>query len=188
MRENAARKASKKASKRTPKRTPKTAGQSGAGTLPAGHLEARLWLRMLSCVGLVEQDLRNRLRQEFDITLARFDVLTQLGRPPTNPTMSELSHRLMVTKGSITDVVGRLEIAGLVERRRDARDSRVQRVHLTPAGQELVDVLIPAHHAWISERFGGLGRDELEELAHLLGRMRALLRPEPGGRSRTGGG
>lgn len=188
MRENAAGKASKKALKRTPKRTPKTAGQPGAGTLPAGHLEARLWLRMLSCVGLVEQDLRNRLRQEFDITLARFDVLTQLGRPPTNPTMSELSHRLMVTKGSITDVVGRLEVAGLVERRRDPHDSRVQRVHLTPVGQELVDILIPAHHAWISERFSGLDRTELEELDHLLGRMRALLRPETGARSRTGGG
>lgn len=185
MRENAAKKAARRASRTT---KPDRAGKAAAAALPAGHLEARLWLRMLSCVGLVEQDLRNRLRQEFGITLARFDVLTQLGRPPTNPTMSELSHRLMVTKGSITDVVGRLEVAGLVERRRDPHDSRVQRVHLTPVGQELVDILIPAHHAWISERFSGLDRTELEELDHLLGRMRALLRPEPGARSRTGGG
>lgn len=158
--------------------TGRTGARPKRRTARSRHREARLWLRMLSCVGLVEQELRNRLRRDFDITLARFDVLTQLGRPPEEPTMSELSHRLMVTKGSITDVVGRLEAAGLVARRRDPRDSRVQRVHLTDAGRDLVDALIPAHHAWLAELFGELERDELEELDRLLGRMRELLRPE----------
>ena len=35
----------------------------------------RLWLQMLKAVRYVENDLRERLRQGYDMTLPRFDVL-----------------------------------------------------------------------------------------------------------------
>src|SRR5690606_20296450 len=54
------------------------------------NLEARVWLRMLACANLVESSLRERMAREFDTTLARFDVLAQLARPPEQPTMGEL--------------------------------------------------------------------------------------------------
>ncbi len=38
-------------------------------------LEVRLWLRMLICVSLIEQEIRARLRTTFGITIARFEVL-----------------------------------------------------------------------------------------------------------------
>lgn len=139
------------------------------------HLEARVWLRMLACASLVENELRERLRTEFDTTLARFDVLAQLARPP-EPTMGELSQRLMVTKGSITDVIGRLEAAKLVERRRDPADARVQRVRLTPRGRRIAEEIIPVHNAWLAELLGELGRSDLKALDRLLGRLRTMLR------------
>lgn len=140
------------------------------------NLEARVWLRMLTCANLIESELRERLRTDFDTTLARFDVLAQLARPPEEPTMSELSQRLMVTKGSITDVIGRLETAGLVERRRDPEDGRIQRVRLTARGRRLAEELIPVHNAWLAELLRDLGRSDLRALDKLLGRLRALLR------------
>lgn len=139
------------------------------------NLEARVWLRMLACASLVENELRERLRTEFDTTLARFDVLAQLARPP-EPTMGELSQRLMVTKGSITDVIGRLEDAGLVERRRDPDDARVQRVHLTPRGRRLAGEMIPAHNEWLAQLLREFGRSDLKRLDRLLGRLRSVLR------------
>ncbi len=141
-----------------------------------GSLETRAWLRMLACASLVETELRNRLREEFATTLPRFDVLAQIARPPAEPTMSELSQRLMVTKGSITDVIGRLEAEELVVRRRDPADARVMRVHLTPRGQRLVGTMVPAHNAWLAELLCGFDHDELRQLDSLLGRLRTALR------------
>ncbi|MCO5101360.1 MAG: MarR family transcriptional regulator [Burkholderiaceae bacterium] len=140
------------------------------------NLEARVWLRMLTCTNLVENELREILRARFDTTLARFDVLAQLARPPEEPTMGELSQRLMVTKGSITDVIGRLEAAGLVERERDPVDARVQRVRLTPRGRRLAARAIPAHNERLAQLMRGFGRDDLKTLDDLLGRLRAALR------------
>ncbi len=142
------------------------------------NVEARVWLRMLACGNLIESVLRERLRSEFDTTLARFDVLAQLARPPEQPTMSELSQRLMVTKGSITDVIGRLEAARLVERRRDAEDARVQRVHLTAKGRRLAAEMIPAHNEWLAALLREFGHVDLNRLDRLLGRLRTVLRAQ----------
>jgi len=140
------------------------------------NLEARVWLRMLACANLIEGELRERMRTGFDSTLARFDVLAQLARPPEEPTMGELSQRLMVTKGSITDVIGRLEAARLVERKRDPDDARVQRVRLTPRGRRLAAEMIPAHNERLAELLHAFGRADLKALDELLGRLRKVLR------------
>jgi DNA-binding MarR family transcriptional regulator len=139
-------------------------------------IETRVWLRMLACSNLIENELRNRLREEFGTTLARFDVLAQIARPPAEPTMSELSQRLMVTKGNITDVIGRLEAEQLVVRRRDHADARVLRVHLTSKGRRLVGTMVPAHNAWLAALLHEFDRDELRQLDGLLGRLRTALR------------
>jgi len=110
------------------------------------------------------------------VSLARFDVLAQVARPPAEPTMGELSRRLKVTKGNITDVVGRLEADGLVERRRDPHDARTQRVRLSARGRRLVQAAIPVHNARLTELLAALDADELATLDALLGRLRASLR------------
>lgn len=47
-----------------------------------GNDALRLWLRMLSCTSLIEREVRSRLRQEFNITLPRFDLMAHLERSP----------------------------------------------------------------------------------------------------------
>lgn len=140
------------------------------------HREARVWLRMLVCANLIENQLRECLRTGFDTTLARFDVIAQLSRPPLEPTMGELSKRLMLTKGSLTDVIGRMEALGLVQRRRDAEDARVQLVRLTDKGRQLAARTIPSHNQRLSELFDGFQPGDLEQLDELLGRLRVVLR------------
>ena len=53
--------------------------------------ELRLWLRLLTCTTLIENEVRRRLRDSFDITLPRFDLLAQLDRAPNGMTLGELS-------------------------------------------------------------------------------------------------
>ena len=38
----------------------------------------RLWLRLLTCTQIVEKQVRTQLRERFDITLPRFDLMAQL--------------------------------------------------------------------------------------------------------------
>ncbi len=69
------------------------------------HPEAlRLWLRMLTCTQLVEKQLRSRLRDRFNTTLPRFDLMAQLERAPAGLKMNELSRRMMVTGGNVTGI------------------------------------------------------------------------------------
>lgn len=51
----------------------------------------------------------------------------------------EMARRLMITPATVTSVVDTLERNGHVRRRRDARDRRVVRLHITAAGRRLAD-------------------------------------------------
>jgi DNA-binding MarR family transcriptional regulator len=135
--------------------------------------ELRLWLRMLTCTTLIEGEVRRRLREHFDVTLPRFDLLAQLDRTPDGMTLGELSRRMMVTNGNITGLVDRLEQQGLVKRRTSPHDRRSQFVSLTAAGRRTFRTIASTHADWIAEMFSGLSDGELEPLMHLLAKTKA---------------
>ena len=87
--------------------------------------ELRLWLRLLACSTTIEREIRRRLREEFDTTLPRFDLLAQLERAPKGMTLGEVSRRMMVSNGNITGLVERLVEDGQVSRTALPSDRRV---------------------------------------------------------------
>ena len=88
---------------------------------PADHeAELRLWLRLLTCTTLIEGEVRRRLRDSFDVTLPRFDLLAQLDKAPNGMTLGELSQRMMVSNGNVTGLAERLEEQGLLDSPRGA--------------------------------------------------------------------
>ena len=140
------------------------------------HESLRLWMRLLTCTTMIERGVRRRLRDRFDLTLARFDLMAQLERSPGGLKMGELSRRLMVTGGNVPGLVDQLAAEGLVERRAVATDRRVQAVHLTPAGRERFAEMAAEHERWIVEAFGALTRREMATMATLLARLKAHVR------------
>lgn len=128
----------------------------------------RLWLRALALTNVVEKRVRTRLREEFDATLPRFDVMAALHEAPDGMNMGEVSRRLMVSNGNVTGVMARLEEEGLVRRRAKDGDRRTQIVRLTDAGRESFEEMAVAHSAWISAMFSALTADEVESLDRLL--------------------
>lgn len=137
----------------------------------------RTWLRLLTCTNLVEREVRGRLRDKFDTTLPRFDVLAQLdavsAEPEPHLTMSELSRRLMVTNGNLTALIERLVQEGLVKRDPAPGDKRTQIVKLTASGKRSFDVMTPEHQRWIDDLFSGLSASERRHLFELLGKLRS---------------
>jgi DNA-binding MarR family transcriptional regulator len=142
------------------------------------HASLRLWLRLLSCTTRVEDKIRQKLRESFDITLPRFDLMAQLERHPDGLSMGELSRRMMVTGGNITTIVDQLEKEKLVLRVVGVNDRRSFTVKLTQAGKDAFTDMAIAHEAWVADMFEGLSVDQQSQLHTLLGAMKKNLQKQ----------
>jgi DNA-binding MarR family transcriptional regulator len=142
------------------------------------HMALRLWLRLLACTNLVEAPLRRKLRERFDGSLPRFDLMAQLDRHPQGLKMRELSRRLMVTGGNVTGLTDRLVAEGLVERQIDPADRRAQTIRLTPAGRHHFRTMAAEHEVWVAGLFSGLTPAKQALLFDLLGELKQSLGAE----------
>ncbi len=144
------------------------------------HASLRIWLRLLACSSLVEGEVRRKLREDFECTLPRFDVLAQLESASRESveglTMSELSRRLMVTNGNLTALVERLVQEGMVSRASSPSDRRTQIVRLSVEGRRALNSMAPQHEAWINSLFSSLNDDDRASLYDLLGKLRGSIR------------
>jgi len=141
-------------------------GTCKAATPGKQHL--RLWLQLLRTTRHVEAQVRERLRDSFDTTLPRFDVLAALYRAEEGLTMTALSRALKVSNGNVTGIVERLVNDGFIVRVRDERDRRAMQVALTAKGRERFAAMAKAHEGWIGEILGPLdGRDTTVLSDHL---------------------
>ncbi|MGB6545755.1 MAG: MarR family transcriptional regulator [Candidatus Acidiferrales bacterium] len=139
------------------------------------HQALRLWLRLMSCTVRIENHVRTRLRQAFETTLPRFDLMAQLERSPSGLRMNEISKRLMVSGGNVTGITDQLEKEGLVIRTLDPADRRVVMVKLTDAGLKKFRQIANQHEEWIVQTFDGLTRDEKQTLSALLKKLKSHL-------------
>ena len=137
------------------------------------HASLRLWLRLLSATTRVEDTIRQRLREQFGITLPRFDLMAQLEREPQGLSMSELSRRMMVTGGNVTSIVDQLEKEQLVQRQMQASDRRSYTVSLTDAGRNAFSAMALAHEGWVVELLSPLAEREQTQLHQLLGTLKS---------------
>jgi len=136
------------------------------------HQALRLWLRLLSCTVRIENQIRLRLRREFNTTLPRFDLMAQLERNAGGLRMSELSKRLMVSGGNVTGITDQLEREGLVVRTQSPGDRRAFTVKLTATGLKRFREMAARHEQWIIELLGGLSREEKEMMIGELWKLK----------------
>jgi len=99
------------------------------------------------------------------LTPPQFDIVVTLGNTP-GMSFKELGSRTLITKGTLTGVVDRLEARGLVERQASQTDGRSTRVRLTPEGERVFREVFEPHLAFLAPAFESLpecGRKELEK-------------------------
>jgi DNA-binding MarR family transcriptional regulator len=148
--------------------------ESKVAERPQDHvLELRLWLRLLASANLIESEIRQRLREQFNTTLPRFDLMAQLERVDDGLLLGELSRRMMVSNGNITGLAERLAEAGLIERNTLEMDRRAVRVRLTAEGRRAFASMASAHADWIAELFSDLPEEEQKALWSRLGKLKS---------------
>lgn len=111
----------------------------------------RVWLKVLKTTKHIEAMVREKLRNEFDTTLPRFDVMSALYRFGEGLRMSELSAALRVSNGNVTGIIERLVADGLVTRKTVSDDKRATIVRLTKIGRSSFETLAEAHEQWIAD-------------------------------------
>ncbi|PZO78094.1 MAG: MarR family transcriptional regulator [Mesorhizobium amorphae] len=151
--------------------------ETRVGEAPHEHGDdLRLWLRLLTCSTLVENEVRRRLRDEFGTTLPRFDLMAQLERAPDGMVIGDLSKRMMVSPGNMTDLVDRMVDAGHLVRSSPPNDRRVQIIALTPEGHAFFRRMADRHSVWIGEFFAGLPSPAIASLTQELGTLKQSIR------------
>jgi DNA-binding MarR family transcriptional regulator len=115
--------------------------------------ESRLWLQLTHCSSLIETELRRRLRDRFDFTPARFDLLAQLAQSKTSMALSDVSKQMMVSQSNITSLTNRLIQSGHIRRATSPTDRRVQIVSLTAQGRSAFRKMASERTKWVAELF-----------------------------------
>lgn len=102
------------------------------------------------------------------LTSSQFDVIVTLG-DTKGMTCKELSAKTLVTKGTLTGVLDRLERQGLTRRIPSREDRRLIIIILTPKGDKLFRQVFPAHVHFMKPYFDrALTASEIKKLRPML--------------------
>lgn len=106
----------------------------------------------------------------FELSQDEFDVLATLRRnePPHELCPRDLIRSMMVSSGTTTHRLDKLEARGLIARRPDPEDRRSVLARLTLEGKRLIDEALEAHVVNEERLLAGLSRAERSRLAKLL--------------------
>jgi DNA-binding MarR family transcriptional regulator len=105
-----------------------------------------------------------------DLTLPQYDVIITLGNTP-GMQPKKLGEETLITKGTLTGVVSRLEDKGLVERLASKKDGRRQIIRLTEAGRAIYEQTFLEHLQFINRLFDDYAPEEVTMLEADLVRL-----------------
>lgn len=136
---------------------------------------------MDNSLGYRINDLARLIRKRFDeesrdlgVTNSQWRVIVNVFRQP-GINQGALAELMEVEPITTCRMVDRLEMAGLLERRRDPNDRRAWQIHLTDAALPLIDKLRERAAGLNAVALAGLGEREQAELVRILDVIRLNL-------------
>jgi len=112
---------------------------------------------------IILHDVARTLRTKFDqkarathaMTRAQWIILSRLDRQP-GMSQNEMAAICEVEPITVARLIDRLEARGLVERRADATDRRIKRLHLLPAAKPILETINDARESMNARITAGL--------------------------------
>lgn len=118
-------------------------------------------------------DYSDKHIRELNLTSSQFDVIATLGNKD-GMKMTDLAEKTLVTKGTLTGIIDRLEKKGIVSRIVPPENRRSFTIVLTAEGEKVFNTVFPAHIAYLKERFDRLSPQELEHARRALETLRKI--------------
>lgn len=131
-----------------------------------GGSGVHVWLVLWKAAQAVEAYAKRSI-SDLELCGSDFAVLEALLHKGALP-VGEIGKKILLTSGSITVAVDRLEAKGLVERRSSEDDRRARIVHLTREGRKLITRLYGEHAADMERLASSLSAGERTTLIRLL--------------------
>ncbi|MBI0579160.1 MarR family transcriptional regulator [Neobacillus cucumis] len=118
--------------------------------------------------------IHERIKEEMTknkLSITEFSVLEVLYQKGKQ-TIQQIGHCILISSGSMTYVIDKLEQKGLLKRNDCPNDRRVIHVTLTDKGNQFMEEIMPKHHELIEDMFHSLNSDEAETLVRLLEKVK----------------
>ncbi|MDA7423442.1 MarR family winged helix-turn-helix transcriptional regulator [Thalassococcus lentus] len=141
----------------------------------ASSVAISLFSELLTADQLLRARLTKVLPNKMEIS--HFSVLNQLARGGER-TPAQLARSFHVTRGAMTNTLGKLELAGFVHIRPDWDDARRKLVSISGSGQAARDAALAAITPLISEMVGDLGEAKVRAVLPVLRELRVKLEEE----------
>jgi MarR family transcriptional regulator, organic hydroperoxide resistance regulator len=125
---------------------------------------------LIAQVCQVYRSLSDSLMAQIDMHRAQATLLCRLFIQ-NGMTQSEIGEQLAIQGATVTNIVQRLEEAGLVIRQRDPEDNRLVRVYLTEAGRERERSIVAQFTRLEEGVFKGISEVERALLRRMLQQM-----------------
>ncbi len=139
-------------------------------------------IRLLAeCFHAFERQAGANIRCRTGLTPSQFDIVATLGNTQ-GMTFKEMGERTLITKGTLTGVIDRLQEKGLVERITQLEDRRSTLVRLTKQGEAEFKRVFAPQIAFGKQSFVSYDEQDFEALDKELTKLHANLtgkQPKP---------
>lgn len=113
--------------------------------------------------------------QESGLNISEFGVLEVLYNQGDQP-VQKIADKILVTSGTITYVINKLESKNLVIRKKCEKDKRIFYVSLTKEGEELISKAFEKHKEFLNDILSGMDEDSKRSLLSNLIKLRRILK------------
>ena len=126
---------------------------------------------------MADQLARSRLSKALPkgMELSHFSVLNHLDRANSERSPAQLAKTFHVTRGAMTNTLGKLELAGYVHIRPDWDDARRKMVAISPAGRRARDAALAGIAPMIGDIVDRLGEERVRAALPILRELRLRL-------------
>ncbi|MGG0667212.1 MarR family winged helix-turn-helix transcriptional regulator [Sporosarcina koreensis] len=125
---------------------------------------------VLSRASKVVLEEANKLIESYKLNPTEFAVLELLYHKGRQP-IQKIGQKILLSSGSMTYVVDKLEKKGLIERVYCTEDKRITYMSITAAGKELIEEIFPSHEKKLNELMSSLSESEQDMAIELLRKL-----------------
>ncbi|MBV7509105.1 MarR family transcriptional regulator [Bacillus sp. sid0103] len=124
------------------------------------------FLELMHTSKIIQERIRDEMSKN-NLSITEFSVLEVLYHNEKQ-TIQQIGNSILISSGSMTYVIDKLEQKGLLNRLPCPDDRRVIHVTLTDAGIDLMEKIMPKHQELVDDIFDSLNNDEVQIIVNLL--------------------
>lgn len=107
---------------------------------------------------------------QYKLSITEFSVLEVLFYQGKQ-TIQQIGNRILISSGSMTYVIDKLEQKGIIKRNDCKEDRRVIHITLTAEGMKMMENIMPKYQEMVDSFFGDLTGHEHEEIVKMLNKV-----------------